>query len=410
MAFGFDPRLILAGNQHTGPDPHETLRTMAQLAGAQQQRQIGQATLADLARKQQRQAQYEGLVQQNAGAPPAELVQMLQRGGFIDQAQDVEKHAAEVAKMRAQYDASLAEMDEKKAKREREQDTELANILYGAKPEDWEQRKASAIERGIPKAKVERIGEFAPGKADVLRNMVVSPEKQEAMAETKRHHEEMEKRPPGSAPILFVGDSGPQLVDKNTGRAKPVVDAQGNQVKPKPAAVKPLPSTERTELQKLNEAYLSVSGISGGFKDSYAGQGFAGETIQSLMSKAKSSGSKEMQAATAFWAKYQRLLELPERNAIFGASLTESELASWDKAKTIQPGTDPKIIRETFAELTAIAERKRANRSDSLKADGFSVEAIDAMIRAPATQKKSAGAKRSAAEIRAELEALKGAK
>lgn len=237
----WDPSIILQHRQYTGPDANETMRTLADLAMRGTQQRQAEASLAEMVRKQQRQAQYEGLVQQNAAAPPAELVRQLRQAGLIQEAQDAEMHDANIQKGRAQYEQALAAMGEIERKKEREQDTDLVNTMYGAKgPEDWEARKQFALKRGIPAQKVEGLGEFAPGRDEYFRNIIIPADKQVELAETKRHHEASEKiqqeRPPTMIPL--VGDGGAYFGwNPRTGApATPVTDDTGKPVvKPQPA-------------------------------------------------------------------------------------------------------------------------------------------------------------------------------
>src|SRR6266545_4886060 len=104
MTFGFDPSLMaqLAGRQQTQlRDPLETVQSLGQLAEQRQQGQLNQLKLAEMARQQQRQAQLEGLYQQNGGKVPPEL---LARLGFGDEAREAEKHTVALAQHKAVYE------------------------------------------------------------------------------------------------------------------------------------------------------------------------------------------------------------------------------------------------------------------------------------------------------------------
>lgn len=106
MGIGLDPNIILAGKQYTGPDPHETARTMAQLAesglrqdGMRQEMAQGRS-LADIYR-------------QNA-ATPQNLGSSLMRGGFGKEALGVQNQQAEIG-ARAAATQKTKEQSEREA-------------------------------------------------------------------------------------------------------------------------------------------------------------------------------------------------------------------------------------------------------------------------------------------------------
>lgn len=317
MAFGFDPRLILAQSAE-GPTPNETLRTIADLAQSRMQQQVQGATLADLLRQRDERQTLADIYRQNAGQFSNPLAAEFARGGFGEQASEAEARAAQQEMAKQQFMATLKQRMEERAHRDAQ------------------------------------------------------------LGETKRHNRAMEARPPGGGiPVVITGEGGAQyLVDKrNPGSAVPVTDAQGRPIM-KPKAAPTLSSGERDELQGLAAEADALRSLAARFKDEYAGGPWA--SAKTTFGQVFGGAAPESaQRAAEFWADYSKLLDLPERNAIFGASLSAGEKASWEGAKNVRPGVDPKIARKKFAEMLAIVERKKDARAESLKEEGFRPGAVD---------------------------------
>ena len=379
----WNPSIILAHKQYAGPDPQETMRTLSGLALHGLQRQQVEATLADLAFKRDRQNMADALVRQYAGAPPAELVKAFRQAGLASEAREAETHAVDVARGKAQYEAALATLDEATRKKEREQDTKLVTIMYGAKtPEDWEQRKAFAAKQGIPQEKLDGLGVFAPGRDEQFRNLVISPEEQVKLAETERHHRKMEARPTAAGlPPIILGEGGAQYFAPTRvgGTATPIPDPTGKQVvKPTAASTpKPLPKAEADALSELAEAARVARGLADRFKDEYAGKGFTGGAKQAYGQTFGSFADKGTQEFTEFWADYAKEVDLPQRNKTFGASLSAGEKSSWEGAKNIKSANEPEMVRAHLEKMAAIAEEKLAKRGRAAAKSGYAPDAVE---------------------------------
>ena len=136
MSFGFDPRLILAQQQYTGPDPNETMRTLAQLATQRVHQQQAQATLADLLEKQGQERALSEVFRQNSGNFEAVAPALMQRG-LGRQALDWMGGMSEMQSRQANRDNLLSQA----IQRSREQ---LGSLLYGTKDQaDYEKRLAA---------------------------------------------------------------------------------------------------------------------------------------------------------------------------------------------------------------------------------------------------------------------------
>lgn len=368
MGFGFDPRLIALQPEQFDPD-----RAM----------QSGM-NLGSMLRQRQQEDLAANITKQFAGAPPEQLVQAFQKAGLAKEAQAAEMHAQQLAASKAQYWHHLGQLDETTRKREHEQDSELATIFYGSQsPEDWEQRKAFALQRGLPKQKVEGMGGFDPGRATILKNMVIPPSKQIDQAEQERHNRENEARPvPGMMPmpVLVTGEGGVQQVIPDLRQpTKPVVtptDATGKPIV-KPTATKPLSDKNIETLKDLHGQVQVADDLLAEFKDGFAGKGLTGGAQVALAQELGSTGSPDQQALAKFWANFSKMVDLPERNKTFGASLSTGEKSSWEGAKSIKPGSDPKLVREQLAKMKQIASDVRQRLGRTLAKDGKNVEAIE---------------------------------
>lgn len=130
----FDPRIILGFQQYTGPDPHETMRTLADLAGRRMQQQEHQARLGDMLQQRERQASLADLYRANADGMGGGLPSALARGGFGPEAFAAQEHQAGTRAKDAQrqkFEQEAAEQAKRFA----------GEHFYGANtPEAWRSR------------------------------------------------------------------------------------------------------------------------------------------------------------------------------------------------------------------------------------------------------------------------------
>lgn len=66
-------------------------------------------------------------------------------------------------------------------------------------------------------------------------------------------------------------------------------------------------------------------------------------------------GDENEQKRAEWWADYQKYIENPERNEMFGATLTDNELATWNKS-SVNPSQDPKYVRHRLEMQREIAQ------------------------------------------------------
>ncbi|NBD11834.1 hypothetical protein [Corallococcus silvisoli] len=200
----------------------------------------------------------------------------------------------------------------------------------------------------------------------------------EKFAEARRHNLAMEARP---VPSMLVAGPGGQYFAVNTtsgGPATPITDATGAPII-KPETAKQLSAEEKNALQALSTEVQSIASLGSRFKDEYAGDGPLGNARTAAASVAGAWAPEKEQEIASFWADYASLIDLPQRNKVFGASLSEGEKAAWESAKNIKRSSDPERIRSKFAELTDIANKKLAARREALLAEGYKPEAVNAL-------------------------------
>lgn len=290
---------------------------------------------------------------------------------------------------------AMAQRAEDQRLRGEEHRMTLAGLL---RKQEQEQRLAEIYRQHADKpdavgSALMREGFGAEGLALIQRAAQAEAARQEAIAkaenekrrltETERHHREMEKRPSGSPPLTIItgADGTYHMIDPRRPQAPAVAvtDAQGKPVaKALPQkASKPLNLGDRDRLEALHGQARAADELLSRFKDTYAGKGFLGGSIvagkQALGSWAPGSAQEE----AAFWADFGKMVDLPERNKTFGASLTEGEKRAWEGAKNIKPGASPAVVRAAMEKMKEIAQQAAQRRGRSLVADGFNPEAIE---------------------------------
>jgi len=416
MAFGFDPSIILAQRQF---DPTEPIRTFADMSRLRMQQQQADATLADMVRKRDQERTLADVLRQNAGNPEA-VGPALMGAGFGSEALDWMGRQADLRTRGAQ--AQSAQQDALKKRVEL-----MARPLQKGLPTNQQELdRLRATWKGLGFSETDMAGtevfhpEETPQLLEQIRALGVSADEQVKMTETERHNREMEKRPPaGMMPILITGEGGAQyfVPPKPGAPATPITDEQGKPiVKPQTKQTRALNKGDRDELEKLYGEEKGISDLVQRFRPEFAGMGpLGGLTVQGEQVLGSVAG-KESQDRAAFWADFAKRVDLPERNKTFGSSLTATEKSSWDQAKNIRPGVDPELALAQLKRMNQIIADVKARRGRSLAKDGYSAEAIEEYTGPLGLGEKpkdapSSGAqgRRSSAEIRAELEALRKA-
>ena len=219
----------------------------------------------------------------------------------------------------------------------------------------------------------------AAGAAEQQRAYEMDLRKQ---TEAERHNRAMEARPTGPSFQIVSGEGGAQFYADPRNPGAPAVPVTGPDGRPivKTRAMRPLSSADRRELQDLSGESRALVDLTQRFRPEFAGGGPGGSLATSAYQKLGSWAPDSKQADAAFWADFSRLVDLPQRNRIFGASLSVNEKASWDQAKNIRPGTDPALVQQKLAEMRDIYSRKMSEYAQSLIADGYDPDAVAALV------------------------------
>jgi hypothetical protein len=244
-------------------------------------------------------------------------------------------------------------------------------------------------EFGLRQGADQRLAASQTASADLANTQAMAREADAArdaqhqaasLTETGRHNRAMERnalvRPPQFQ--VVVGEGGAQFwADPRNPQApvRPVMGPDGQPVV-KPRATRPIPPSEKNTLQEMTGEARALGALGQRFQPEFAGGGPLGGVATGVYQALGSMGTKGMQEDAAFWSDFQRLVDLPQRNAIFGASLTANEKSSWERAKNVSPKSDPDLVKKTLAEMQAISQRKVSEHGDALLAENFNPDAV----------------------------------
>lgn len=137
---------------------------------------------------------------------------------------------------------------------------------------------------------------------------------------------------------------------------------------------KPVPAwAEKTYSGQIDQFGGINRGLST-FKDEYAGNAITGgleNTIQGAFSGFGSEGQRD------WWAQFGSTDNVI-RNDLFGAALTDSEKAAY-AATSVNPSMDPKEVRKNLQSRRDILSAALKRRTNFMKAQGYSKDAIEAL-------------------------------
>jgi hypothetical protein len=135
----------------------------------------------------------------------------------------------------------------------------------------------------------------------------------------------------------------------------------------KPA--KPLPNAVHKELASLEDTAANMTQLASTFKPEYAGPKAAIAVAAAPYFPEALVPGKAPDATAEWWKNYKKQSELVERHALFGASLTANEQASW-KSADISPGMGEKTIKTNLDKRKSIADKMFANAVDRYEKGG----------------------------------------
>jgi hypothetical protein len=203
-------------------------------------------------------------------------------------------------------------------------------------------------------------------------------------------------RDPNAPPVPVGGGAAPPA-----GGAAPQPPPAAAGSPPSARAAPPLRKSkdlgrpEKEELQAAAEGVAGISRLAETFRDEYAGGGALKGSVDELADRYGGGGGvmgevvgaitgqdpEAIKERSEWWRTYEGLINLPERNRIFGASLSEGERKSWEQARKVARGSDHQKAREALLWLQAKAEEKLAGLRESAIAEGAEPSAVSALTR-----------------------------
>jgi hypothetical protein len=178
-----------------------------------------------------------------------------------------------------------------------------------------------------------------------------------------------------NAPVLGevydpnTGQPQKALISPRTGQHQPIGGVKTE--KPRQMSV-----TDLTKLQEEGAKFSNLTGFSASFKDDYS-QAVTGNMRNTLARNLPElMTSPEAREAATFWQGYDRFKNVV-RNDLFGSALTATEQAAFEKAD-INPGMNPKSIRENLKIQQGLAETALKRKAAALGSEGYRPESISA--------------------------------
>ena len=170
---------------------------------------------------------------------------------------------------------------------------------------------------------------------------------------------------PGPAMKLNIVPEGGTLVATNPSTSEHKVVVQG---KPKTM------NLGFNDINKISEEggkFSTVSGLANSFNDKYSGYMIGGDTAMYGTRLGIPIASQE---AAQWWQTYDRHKNVV-RNELFGAALTASEQAAFDKAD-ITPNMDPRLVKKNLAVQQQIIQSAAKRKVEALIAAGANPEVV----------------------------------
>lgn len=151
--------------------------------------------------------------------------------------------------------------------------------------------------------------------------------------------------------------------------------------------LKAISASQQRDLDSKTTTAEGLSKLYDSFKDEYAGKGAMGapavaigSALGSWAPESKDSVFSRIasdQPTVNWWREFKMMQELPKRHELFGAALTPNEQRSWDRAQAISPNSDPKVVKNTLAQLHKISVDVHRRLSTQLRTEGKNTEAYD---------------------------------
>jgi hypothetical protein len=319
-----------------------------------------------------------------------EQVDALTRAGYLTEARSLAESSSKANKDKRDGEKAQREAEKFQLENMSKKLSLVGQILGGVKDQaSWARARQQAIQTFGEDAASDMPEQYDPALVDQNRQQALSEEEQLAQlwkqkgydldvqkqGETVRHNKSQEgiavrgqnmvdararesRSDSLSKPFEVTGPDGvPVLVQQTKAGIAPV---EG--YKPKGVA-KPLPPGVVKQLQEARDSAATMGRLDSSFKDDFGGKGIFGLGADAQMSVAGNVGADK--DSVAWWKDYKKNAELVERHAMFGASLTPGEQASWRSAD-VAPGMDPAVIKTNLATRAALSKKVAAAVADDM--------------------------------------------
>lgn len=147
-----------------------------------------------------------------------------------------------------------------------------------------------------------------------------------------------------------------------------------------PGKGKPLDNSARDDLKKIADTALELPMLLKSFDPSFGGYGYSAAGDAANFAKRNlpdGLGGADPKGQAQWWQRYNNFANL-ERNKLFGSALTPGETAAFNAAM-VNTGMKPDQITANLARQSEIAQKALSRIAHSLKASGYSAEAIEAL-------------------------------
>jgi hypothetical protein len=141
---------------------------------------------------------------------------------------------------------------------------------------------------------------------------------------------------------------------------------------------KPIPDGEFQKLSSFRDALDSVTQAKNSFQPQFSGSGMltSRPLENAIASNLPGLASQNMKDANNWWQMYGRGFTLDEMHNKFGARISPTEQAMFEKVH-INPNMDGKQIAQNLDQIGTLSARKLAERLNSLEAAGFNKDQIN---------------------------------
>lgn len=162
------------------------------------------------------------------------------------------------------------------------------------------------------------------------------------------------------------------VIDNQT-RPPKLAGGGGHGAAPVPKPEKVLPQAVVKLVTEARDNATAMNGLASTFKPEYAGKGVFGLGADMQMAASANLGADK--DSVNWWKDYRKNIELVERHAMFGASLTVGEQGAWRSAD-ISPGMDPEVIKRNLVTRQALAQKVLGNAEQDMIDAGHSEERV----------------------------------